>query len=77
MEYDFISWWNNASWVWVASGIVGGIAALGLYFLPTIIAGNRKHNNTLAIFVLNLLLGFTIIGWIVALVWGCTNNRKK
>ena len=39
------------------------------YFLPTIIALLRKHKNVLAIFIVNLLTGVSIIGWVVALVW--------
>ena len=45
-------------------------------FLPFIIAIIRKHNAKLAIFVLNFLLGWTIIGWIIALIWACNSNRK-
>ncbi|GLR88457.1 superinfection immunity protein [Bradyrhizobium iriomotense] len=59
----------------------GGNAAMGLmliivmiacYFFPTIIAVFRGHHNTLAIFLLNLLLGWTFIGWVGALVWAAT-----
>jgi len=39
------------------------------YFLPTLIAFLRQHKNKLAIFLLNLLLGWTILGWVVSLVW--------
>lgn len=42
-----------------------------LYFLPAILA-HRKRNFT-AIFLLDALLGWTVIGWIVALVWACTD----
>jgi hypothetical protein len=42
---------------------------IGMYFLPAIIAGVRGHQSTAAIFVLNMLLGWTMIGWIVALIW--------
>jgi len=45
---------------------------VALYFLPTIVAYRRGHHNTLAIFFLNLFLGWTFIGWVVALVWGLT-----
>ena len=45
------------------------IVMLAFYFLPTLIALHRRHPSGLAIFVLNLLLGMTAIGWIVALVW--------
>ena len=54
--------------------IIGMIFGLG--FLPTIVAVNRKHNNTLAIFFMNLVLGWTFFGWIGALIWACTDNRR-
>ncbi|HTR67940.1 MAG TPA: superinfection immunity protein [Terriglobales bacterium] len=40
-----------------------------LYFLPSILALARNKRDTLAIFLLNLFLGWTIIGWVVSLVW--------
>lgn len=42
---------------------------LVLYFVPTIIAANSKRPNTGAIFALNLFLGWTFLGWVIALVW--------
>jgi hypothetical protein len=39
------------------------------YFLPSIVALARSKRNTLSIFLLNLFLGWTLIGWVVALVW--------
>jgi hypothetical protein len=39
------------------------------YFLPAIIAFARHKRDALSIFLLNLFLGWTLIGWIVALVW--------
>jgi hypothetical protein len=46
-------------------------------FLPTIIAFARRHHNRYAIFVLNLLLGWTVVGWVVALVWSLTAVWRK
>ena len=40
-----------------------------MYFLPTFIAFAAKRKNKAAIFILNLLLGWTFIGWVAALVW--------
>lgn len=40
-----------------------------LYFMPTIIAMVRNKSNRGAIFLLNLFLGWTFVGWIVSLVW--------
>ena len=39
------------------------------YFLPWIVSTLRGNPNSLAIFVLDLLLGWTVLGWIIALVW--------
>lgn len=49
------------------------------YFLPTVIALFRKSPNRTAIGVLNLFLGWTLIGWVVALmmsVWGAEKEKK-
>jgi hypothetical protein len=40
-----------------------------LYFLPTIVAFGRGKRDAVSILVLNLLLGWTAIGWVIALVW--------
>lgn len=50
------------------------LVALLVYFLPTVIALTRGHLSALAIFVLNLLLGWTVIGWLFAFIWSCTGN---
>jgi len=53
-------------------GIIVFIIIIASYFLPTIIALLRGHRNALAIFLLNFFLGWTFIGWVVALVWSAT-----
>ncbi|MFA5346403.1 MAG: superinfection immunity protein [Candidatus Omnitrophica bacterium CG08_land_8_20_14_0_20_41_16] len=45
------------------------VLIFAIYFLPTLIAFLRQHKNSLAIFLLNLLLGWTVLGWVVSLVW--------
>lgn len=40
-----------------------------VYFLPSFIAFGRAHRNRLAIFLLNLILGWTVLGWVGSLVW--------
>jgi hypothetical protein len=39
-----------------------------VYFLPAILA-NRRHPNATGITVLNVFLGWTLVGWVAALVW--------
>lgn len=40
---------------------------LVIYFIPTIVAVHRGVTNQGSVFVLNLFLGWTLIGWVVAL----------
>ena len=48
--------------------------ALAVYFLPTIIASFRKHKSVLAIGLVNLLFGWTGIGYLWALIWSLSDN---
>ncbi len=48
--------------------------ALFLYFIPALEAHRRRHRNARAIAALNALLGWTVLGWIVALVWALTDD---
>lgn len=45
------------------------IFAIVFFFLPSLIAYLRKHKNLLSIFMINLSLGWTLVGWVVSLVW--------
>lgn len=45
-----------------------GLVGIGLYFLPSLIAAARQTHNAVGIFLLNLFLGWTGIGWIIALI---------
>jgi|tagenome__1003787_1003787.scaffolds.fasta_scaffold20939806_3 hypothetical protein len=58
--------WLFAFFLWTFS--------LLFYVLPSIVASKRRHRNFTAILVLNLLAGWTLIGWIVSIVWACTDN---
>ena len=51
--------------------------AVAVYFIPNWVASARGHHNANAIFVTNLLLGWTVLGWIVALVWSLTAVNRK
>ena len=50
--------------------------ALGIYFIPTSIAMMRGSNLTAAILVVNLFFGWTIIGWVGALVMAVLPKQK-
>lgn len=54
--------------------IIGAfIIGVFFYFIPSIVG--RHKTNARAILVLNLFLGWSFIGWVVALVWACTKDK--
>ena len=54
--------------------IVVAIIGIGIYFLPTIIGATRNVVNIGSVFAINLLLGWTLIGWAVALAMALRTN---
>lgn len=45
------------------------VLVLLVYFIPSFVAVHRKHQQAAPIFLLNLCLGWTFLGWFVALMW--------
>ena len=45
-----------------------------IYMIPTILAADKKHRNVEAIACCNILLGWTFIGWCVALIWAVSEG---
>jgi len=50
---------------------------IALYFLPSVIAVIRNHRNRIPIILVNILLGWSFVGWVVSLVWAFTDNCEK
>jgi hypothetical protein len=50
-------------------GVLPALFILGLYFVPTIIAHKRDVEDYGKIFFVNVLLGWTVVGWVAALIW--------
>ena len=52
------------------------LAVIGLiYLMPTIAASSNKHPNTTPIAIVIIFLGWTLLGWVVALAWAFTTKR--
>lgn len=47
----------------------------GLYLLPWAVAATRNRSNVAAVALVNLFLGWTVVGWVVALVMACGSDR--
>jgi len=50
---------------------------LAIYFAPWLVSLMRRHRSKLAIFITNLVFGWTLLGWIIALIWACTGNVEE
>lgn len=53
------------------------LASIVLYFAPALIAFGREHPNSTGIFVLTLFLGWSVLGWIGALVWAYSDRAGR
>ncbi|WP_366415448.1 superinfection immunity protein [Novosphingobium sp. 32-60-15] len=49
---------------------------LPLSFLPSIIAFKRSHVQKWFVLLLNVLTGWTGIGWIAAFIWACVGKPE-
>jgi len=54
--------------------LIGLLFCCTIYFLPFGIGMLRNKRNKAAIFFLNLLLGWTFIGWVIAFVWAISHR---
>ena len=56
--------------------IIGALIGVFIFFhfIPYYIASARNHPNKYPILAINLFLGWSIVGWVVALVWALTVN---
>jgi Superinfection immunity protein len=53
------------------------LALIVLYFIPTIIADSRNSIHKVSIFILNLFLGWTFLGWLVSLIWAFSSSSSS
>ncbi|CAB3693205.1 superinfection immunity protein [Paraburkholderia rhynchosiae] len=57
--------------------IIAVVIALALYFLPAILADRRKRVDVLTLALFNACLGWTVLGWLLALYWSLQPNPPK
>jgi hypothetical protein len=50
---------------------------LAAYFIPFFIAAGRRHRFSTAIGLINLLLGWTGIGWLAAIIWAVNRDVRE
>jgi hypothetical protein len=52
------------------------VVSIGIYFIPYILAKQNRKQNAGAIGALNFFLGWTLVGWVVALVWAMSKDAN-
>ncbi|MFY3630377.1 superinfection immunity protein [Achromobacter xylosoxidans] len=57
--------------------LVLGASGVCFYFLPSIEASLRKQPNMVSIALVNVFLGWTLVGWVVAMAWGCAARQER
>jgi hypothetical protein len=56
--------------------VVYAVLIVAAYLLPAIVAALRRHHQAAAIATLNVILGWTGLLWVAALVWAMTAVRS-
>ncbi len=56
--------------------IVLSVISLAIIFLPSIIAGLRKHRQFIPILIINIFLWWTFIAWAIALAWAFVKDNQ-
>lgn len=57
--------------------LLPSIILVGVYFIPALIATKRDHPQKSAILIINILLGWTFLGWVIALVWAILKQEPN
>lgn len=57
--------------------VLAALLGLLVYFLPALLAFAGNHRKWRQLSLVNLLLGWTVIGWIAALIWALMDSSEK
>jgi ABC-type transport system involved in cytochrome c biogenesis permease component len=52
------------------------LLSLAVYFVPTMIVCANRHHKSITVMWINLLLGWTAIGWVIALIMALTPPKS-
>lgn len=60
----------------VLAVIIASIIGLIVYFVPSIVAFKRNVASRWGIFFINLFFGWTLLIWVVSLIWACEGRKQ-
>lgn len=64
---------DTAFWIWHAVLTF----FFGFYLVPTSIAYARFHRSAASVCLLNVLAGWTVVGWFASLIWAFSGNVNR
>ncbi|MCL4526230.1 MAG: superinfection immunity protein [Gammaproteobacteria bacterium] len=70
-----LHWITDSRAGFVALLMVAFIVAIGVYVLPALMAWSMGSPHRIPITLLDLLLGWTVLGWIAALIWAVMSGN--
>ena len=57
--------------------VAAGTAMIVFYLLPAFVAYGNRHPSRDAVLLVNLMFGWTVLGWLLSLVWACVGRKAK
>jgi hypothetical protein len=63
--------------MWIVLIAIGVLLLAWIYFLPTYIAFKRQHAFKWIILAINVVLGASGLGWLIALIWAIYPQEKS
>jgi hypothetical protein len=52
------------------------VCVILIYLIPTMVASRYRHSRHTEILFLNILLGWTVVGWVIAFRWASTPEAR-
>jgi len=75
---SWIGWTSSIAGILIGllipAPFIAALLVIAFYFTPTVCAAFRGNRNLGPIFLINLTLGWTILGWLVAFCWAFVPN---
>lgn len=70
---------GNVGWflIFVIISLLLSLAGNFIYFLPSIVAFNRGYHQLQSLFVVNVFLGWTFLGWVACLAWSFAQVKDR
>lgn len=74
-RFDIMHWLLNTPAGFDVAMIIAVILGVLVYVIPTLVAWSMSSKGIRWVAIINVLLGWTVIGWIIALIWALVASK--